>query len=234
MDELRKLKPDQVIEIDNGYEAVLAEHLAVRPYVNQLYTNIEKEHVKVQQIASDLKKAAKDVKPYLDKYAAVKAKPADLKTQAQTLYDEGKSLYDSYGNTVFSTPLQTILEELKKILAEREPGWEKFIVPLQGEVRSMAKKGDFVGATKAIAEFGEKYKEKEDLELFKKLTEQRDFLKRESGAFVKRESEKATKDLAAEGAKKDEIKKRLEGFKAGLEGYKDAQEKLEAAIAGIK
>ena len=53
-------------------------------------------------------------------------------------------------------------------------------------------------------------------------------LKRESVAFVNRESLKAQKDLAAEGAKKDEIKKRMEAFKPGLEGYKEALEKLEA------
>lgn len=234
MDDLRKFKPDQVIEIDNGYEAVLAEHLAVRPYVNQLYTNIEKEHVKIHQIASDLKKAAKDVKPFLDKYAAVKAKPEDLKTQAQALYDEGKSLYDSYGNTVFGPQLQTILNELKLILESRGPGYASVFPTLQNEVRAHAKKGEFAKAQQAIKEFGEKYKEAEDLELFNKLKDQREFLKRESVAFVNRESQKAQKDLAAEGAKKDEIKKRMEAFKPGLEGYKEALEKLEAAIAAIK
>jgi len=234
MDELRKFKPDQVIEIDNGYEAILAEHLAVRPYVNQLYTNIEKEHVKIHQIASDLKKAAKDVKPYLDKVAAIKAKPEDLKTQAQTLYDEGKSLYDSYGNTVYGPQLQAILNELKVILENRGPGYASVFPTLQNEVRAHAKKGEFAKAQQAIKEFGEKFKEAEDLELFKKLNDQRDYLKRESVAFVNRESLKAQKDLAAEGAKKDEIKKRMEAFKPGLEGYKEALEKLEAAIAAIK
>jgi pSer/pThr/pTyr-binding forkhead associated (FHA) protein len=234
MDELRKFKPDQVIEIDNGYEAILAEHLAVRPYVNQLYTNIEKEHVKIHQIASDLKKAAKDVKPFLDKYAAVKAKPEDLKAQAQTLYDEGKSLYDSYGNTVYATQLMAILNELKGILDQRGPGYASVFPTLQNEVRAHAKKGEFAKAQQAIKEFGEKFKEAEDLELLKKLNDQRDYLKRESVAFVNRESLKAQKDLAAEGAKKDEIKKRMEAFKPGLEGYKEALEKLEAAIAAIK
>jgi hypothetical protein len=57
---------------------------------------------------------------------------------------------------------------------------------------------------------------------------------RQSEAFVKRETEKAQKELATEGANKAEIKKRLEGFKPGLEGYKKALEKLDAAIAGIK
>jgi len=234
MDELRKFKPDQVIEIDNGYEAILAEHLAVRPYVNQLYTNIEKEHVKIHQIASDLKKASKDVKPFLDKYAAVKAKPEDLKAQAQTLYDEGKSLYDSYGNTVYAPQLQAILNELKAILDQRGPGYASVFPTLQNEVRAHAKKGEFAKAQQAIKEFGDKFKEAEDLELFKKLNDQRDYLKRESVAFVNRESLKAQKDLAAEGAKKDEIKKRMEAFKPGLEGYKEALEKLEAAIAAIK
>ena len=32
----------------------------------------------------------------------------------------------------------------------------------------------------------------------------------------------------------DEIKKRMEAFRPGLEGYKEALEKLEAAIAAIK
>jgi pSer/pThr/pTyr-binding forkhead associated (FHA) protein len=234
MDELRKFKPDQVIEIDNGYEAVLAEHLAVRPYVNQLYTNIEKEHVKIHQIASDLKKAAKDVKPFLDKYAAMKAKPAELKAHAQELYDEAKSLYDSYGNTVFAPQLQAILKELQDILSVTGPSWESEIVGLQREVQVATKKGDCVAASKAVTEFGVKHNEKEKLQLFNKLKEERDMIARQSEAFVKREIEKATKDLAAEGAKKDEIKKRLAAFKTGLEGYPAALEKLEAAIAGIK
>ncbi|MBV8879854.1 MAG: FHA domain-containing protein [Planctomycetaceae bacterium] len=231
--ELRKLKPDQVIEIDNGYEKILAEHEPVKKYVMQMYSNIDKEHVKVHQIASDLKKAAKDVKPFLDRYAALKAK-GEHKAQAQTLYDECKSQLDNYGNTVFGDQMREIQKELQGILADTGPSWEQGMVGLQSEVRSEAKKGNFVAATKAIDAYGEKFKEKEVLELFKKLGEQRDFLKRESQAFVKREAEKAQKDLAAEGAKKDEIKKRLEGFKPGLEGYKEALEKLDAAIAGIK
>jgi hypothetical protein len=174
------------------------------------------------------------VKPFLDKYAAVKAKPEDLKAQAQTLYDEGKSLYDSYGNTVYATQLMAILNELKGILDQRGPGYASVFPTLQNEVRAHAKKGEFAKAQQAIKEFGEKFKEAEDLELLKKLNDQRDYLKRESVAFVNRESLKAQKDLAAEGAKKDEIKKRMEAFKPGLEGYKEALEKLEAAIAAIK
>jgi pSer/pThr/pTyr-binding forkhead associated (FHA) protein len=234
MDEVRKLKPSQVIEIDAAIEKVLAEHEPVRRYVNELYTKIEKEHTRIHSEASELKKAAKDVKPFLDKYEAMKAKPAELKAQAQALYDEGKSHADNYGNTVYGPQLQDILKELQVVLADRGPSWEQGMVGLQSEVRNLAKKGDFVGATKAIADYGEKFKEKEVLELFKKLTELRDFLKRESLAFVNRESVKAQKDLATEGAKKDEIKKRLEAFKPGLEGYKDALEKLDAAIAGVK
>jgi pSer/pThr/pTyr-binding forkhead associated (FHA) protein len=234
LNDLRKFKPDQVIEIDNGFERILADHEPVKKYVMQMYSNIDKEHTKVHQIASELKKAAKDVKPFLDKYAAAKAKPADLKAQAQTLYDECKSHNDNYGNTVFGPQLQDILKELQGILADTGPSWEQGMVGIQSEVRAAAKKGDFVGATKTVNEYGEKFKEKDVLELFKKLTEQRDFLKRESVAFVNREAVKAQKDLAAEGAKKDEIKKRLETLKPGLEGYKDALEKLDAAIAGIK
>jgi hypothetical protein len=232
--ELRKFKPDQVIEIDNGFEKILAEHEPVKKYVLQMYSNIDKEHTKVHQIAADLKKAAKDVKPFLDKYAATKAKPADLKAQAQTLYDECKSHNDNYGNTVFGPQLQDILKELQGILADTGPSWEQGMVGLQGEVRAAAKKGDFVGALKLISDYGEKFKEKDVLELFKKLNEQRDFLKRESVAFVNREAVKSQKDLAAEGAKKDEIKKHLESLKPGLEGYKEALDKLEAAIAGVK
>jgi len=232
--ELRKFKPDQVIEIDNGFERILAEHEPVKKYVLQMYSNIDKEHTKVHAIAAELKKAGKDVKPFLDKYAAIKAKPDDLKAQAQALYDEGKSLSDSFGGTTYCPQLTSILTELKGILEQRGPGWESAIPSLMNQVRGDAKKGDFVSGKKAIDEFGEKFKEKDEVELFKKLNEQRDFLKRESGMFVKRESDKAQKDLATEGAKKDEIKKHLESLKAGLEGYKEALEKLEVAIAGIK
>jgi pSer/pThr/pTyr-binding forkhead associated (FHA) protein len=232
--ELQKLKPDQVIEIDNGYERILAEHEPVKKYVMQMYSNIDKEHTKVHQIASDLKKAAKEVKPFLDKYAALKAKPAELKLQAQTLYDEAKSLNDSFGNTVFGTPLTDIIKELQVKLSETGPVWEQEIIGLQREVQIAVKKGDCAAAAKAVNEFGVKFNEKEKLVLFDKLKEERSMIDRQSEAFVKRETEKAQKELATEGANKAEIKKRLEGFKPGLEGYKKALEKLDAAIAGIK
>ena len=176
----------------------------------------------------------KEVQPFFTKYAQVKPKPADLKAQAQALYDECKSLNDSHGGTTLGTKLTEIQTELKKILEDRGPSWTENIVPLQGEVRSMAKKGEFSEAAKKLNEFGEKFKEKDELELFKKLNEQRDFLKRESTAFVNREAVKGQKEIEAEPAKKAEVKKRLEGYKAGLEGYKEALDKLEAAVAAIK
>ncbi len=231
--DLRKFKPDQVIEIDAGFERILAEHEPVKKYVMQMYSNIDKEHTKVHQIASDLKKAMKDVKPFLDKYAAIKGKP-ELKPQAQTLYDECKSLSDSYGNTTIGAQLGDILKDLKVILEDSGPSWQNEIIGLQRDVQVAVKKGDFAGAAKAANDFGTKFDEKQKLELFNKLQDERAMIERQSEAFVKRETEKAQKDLAAEGAKKDEIKKRLEGFKPGLEGYKKALEKLEAAIAGIK
>ncbi|MBI3854348.1 MAG: FHA domain-containing protein [Planctomycetes bacterium] len=233
--ELQKLKPDQVIEIDAGYEAILSQHEPVQKYVAQMYSNIDREHKKVHQIAADLKKAMKDVNPFLSKYAALKAKPEDYKAKVRELYDECKSLNDSFGGTVLGTQLTTIQTELKDFMEKNtEPTWEQHIVALQGEVRAAAKKGDCAGALKQIDEFGAKFKEKDTLELFKKLTEQRDFLKRESVAFVNREAIKGQKEIADATAKKEDIKKRLEGYKAGLEGYKDALEKLEAAIAALK
>jgi hypothetical protein len=232
-DTVKKLKPGQEIEMDIAIERILNEHADVRRYVNELYTKFAKEHDKVHAIAADQRKAAKEVKPFLDKYAAMKAK-GEHKAQAQSLYDECKSQLDNFGNTPFGDQLRDIQKELQAILADTGPSWEQGIVGLQSEVRSKAKKGDFVGATKDINEYGEKFKEKDVLELFNKLKEQRDFLKRESVAFANREAVKAQKDLQAEGAKKDEIKKHLESLKPGLEGYKEALDKLEAAIAGVK
>jgi pSer/pThr/pTyr-binding forkhead associated (FHA) protein len=233
--ELQKLKPDQVIEIDNGYEAILAEHEQVQKYVMQMYSNIDREHKKVHQIASDLKKAMKDVNPFLSKYAQLKAKPEDYKAKVRELYDECKSLNDSFGGTTLGTKLTEIQTELKDFMEKNtEASWETLIVPLQGEVRALAKKGEFAEATKKLAEFGEKYKEKDNVELFKKLNEQREFLKRESKAHVNRVIVQAKKDLAAEGAKKDDIKKQLEAFLPGLEGFKEAQDILTPFIVTIK
>jgi pSer/pThr/pTyr-binding forkhead associated (FHA) protein/uncharacterized coiled-coil DUF342 family protein len=232
--DLQKFKPEQVIEIDNGYEAILSQHEHVKQYVMQMYSNIEREHTKVHQVAADLKKAMKEVNPFLNKYAQIKTKPDDLKAQAQTLYDECRSLKESHGGTVLGAKLEEIQNELKVVLEARGGGWEPEFPALQREVQSMAKKGDIAPAAVKINEFGEKHKEKDVLELFNKLKEQRDFLKRESMAHVNREITKATKELGAEGAKKDEIKKRLEAFVPGLEGYKEAQEKLSTFIATIK
>jgi hypothetical protein len=232
--ELQKLKPDQVVEIDNGYEAILSQHEHVKQYVMQMYANIEKEHTKVHQIAYDLKKAQKEVNPFLNKYEQVKKKPEDLKAQAQTLYDQCRSLKDSFGGTSLGPKLEEIQGELMKILGDRGPSWTEKFVGLQSEVRAMAKKGEIAQALAKLNEFGETFKEKDELELFNKLKEQREFLKRESMAFVNRKISETNKELAAEGAKKDEIKKKLEPFKAGLEGYKEALEKLEQYIATIK
>lgn len=233
LDELRKFKPDQVVEIDAGFEKILSDHEPHKKYVMQIYSNIEKEHAKVHQIAADLKKATKEVQPFLSKYATAKAKPEDLKDQAQTLYDECRSLVDSHGGTAHGDKLREIQNELKVILENQGPDWPAKIVPLQGEIRSAAKKGDFVAATKLINDFGQEFNEKEKLDLFKRLNEQRDFLKRESMAHVNREITKAQKELA-DGAKKEEIKKRLEAFKPGLEGFKEALEKLENHLLTIK
>jgi pSer/pThr/pTyr-binding forkhead associated (FHA) protein len=231
----KKYKPDQIIEIDAAIEAVLNEHLAVKQYVNQLYTNIEKEHVKVHQSAIDLKKAMKDVNPFLSKYAGIKAKPEEYKKSVQSLYDECKSLNDNFGGTILGVKLTEIQAEIKKFMEDyKEDSWEQKIVPLQGEVRSMANKGEFAPALVKIGEFGEKFKEKEKLELFKKLEEQRAFLDRQSTQFVKDEVRKGQKDVGDGTIKKEEFKKKLEGYRGGLEGYKKALEALEAAISAIK
>ncbi|HZE96622.1 MAG TPA: FHA domain-containing protein [Planctomycetota bacterium] len=228
-----KLKPGQEIEMDALIEKILAEHEHVRRYINEDYTKFEKEHTKVHQVAAEQRKAAKEVKPFLDKYAGLKGKP-DLKAQAQALYDENKSLIDSYGGTAYVEKLREIQTELQVVLSETGPTWESEIVGLQREVQVAVKKGDCAGAAKVVTDFGTKHNEKEKLQLFAKLNEEREMIKRQSDAFVKRETDRATKELATEGANKADIKKRLEGYKAGLEGYPAALEKLEAAIAGIK
>jgi pSer/pThr/pTyr-binding forkhead associated (FHA) protein len=231
----KKYKPDQIIEIDSAVEQVLSDHLAVKQYVNQLYTNIEKEHTKIHQSAADLKKAMKDVNPFLTKYAGIKAKPEEYKKSVQSLYDECKSLNDSFGATILGVKLNEIQAELKKYMEDyKEDSWEPKLPQLQGELRSMANKGEFAPALVKIGEFGEKFKEKEKLELFKKLEEQRAFLDRQSTQFVKNEVGKGQKDVADGTIKKDEFKKKLEGYRAGLEGYKKALEALEAAISAIK
>jgi pSer/pThr/pTyr-binding forkhead associated (FHA) protein len=230
----KTFKPDQVAEKDQALEEILRDYEPVKKYVAQVFSDIEKIHSKVHPVAADLKKAQKEVNPFLNKYAQVKNKPEDLKAQAQNLYDECRSLIDSHGGTVLGDKLKEIQEDLKKILAERGPSWTEKIVGLQSEVRAMAKKGEFAQALAKVNEFGETFKEKDDAELWKKTTEQRDFLKRDSTAFVSRKANETQKELAAEGAKKDEIKKKLEALEPGLEGFKDAQDKLKVLIASIK
>jgi pSer/pThr/pTyr-binding forkhead associated (FHA) protein len=231
----KKYKPDQIIEIDAAIESVLGDADPIKKYVAQLYANIEKEHIKVHQSAIDLKKAMKDVNPFLSKYAALKAKPGEYKTKVRELYDECKSLNDSYGGTILGVKLTEIQTELKDFMEKNvEASWEQSIVPLQGEVRSMANKGEFAQALAKIGEFGEKFKEKEKLELFNKLKEQREYLERQSTQFVNTEVRKGQKEVADGTIKKEEFKKKLEGHRAGLEGYKKALETLEAAIQAIK
>ena len=232
--ELRKLMPDQLIEIDAGLEAILKEHEPMQKVVVKLYGMIDREHLKVHQMVAEQRRAMKEVNPFVAKYTQIKAKPELYKEAAHQLYDECKALIDSYGATTFGDKLREILTELRKLLEENtEPTWEQNIIRLMVEVRTAAKKGEFAAAAKQIDDFGAKFNEKENLELFKKLAENRDFLKRESLAFVNREVIKGRKGVQEGTLQKEDFKKTLEGFKKGLEGYKGALEKLEAAIASI-
>jgi pSer/pThr/pTyr-binding forkhead associated (FHA) protein/uncharacterized coiled-coil DUF342 family protein len=231
--DMEKFK-DKPIELDDEVHRFLNEYEPVKKHVMSIYAKIEKDHGAVHITAENLRKATKEVQPFFNKFAAAKVKPDDFKAQAQSLYDECRSLVDSHGGTVHGDKLREMQNELKGILEQAGPDWPSKIVPLQGEVRSAAKKGDFVGANKLIDDFGKEFNEKEKLDLFKRLTEQRDFLKRESMAHVNREIVKAQKEIADGSVKKEEVKKRLEGFKAGLEGYKEALEKLENHILTIK
>lgn len=227
--EVKKLKPDQAVEMDTAMERILAEHEPVRKYVNELYTKFEKEHQKVHQIAAELKKAAKDVKPFLDKYAALKGKPADLKAQAQTLYDECKSLIDSYGLTAHGDKLREILEELKKVLEDRGPTWTEKIVGLQRDALKRSDKNEFAQALKDVNAFGAEFKESEDAELHKKLEDTRGTIKRKAEAAPKKIKEAVAKLM--EEKKKDEALKLLQEAKEGLEGFPQPLEKIEAEIA---
>jgi len=231
----KKYKPDQIVEIDTAIEAILADYLDVKKYVNELYTKIDKEHTRIHQEAKDLKVALKDVNPFLSKYAALKTKPAEYKAQISKLYDECTSLKDSFATTILGPKLLEIQTEIKKFIEDNpEAKWEQEIVPLQADVRSMAGKGEFAPASAKINEFGEKFKEKEKLELFNKLKELREFLDRQAPSFVDKENKKGQKEVTEGTMKKEEFKKKLEGYRAGLEGYKKALEALEAAIAAIK
>jgi hypothetical protein len=173
----------------------------------------------------------KDVNPFLAKYAGSRRSPRiQAGPGALRRVQVAQRQLRRHDPRAKLTEIQT---ELKKFMEEQGGSWEQNIVrsrrrPLawqEGRVRP--------GAAK-INEFGEKFKEKEKLELFKKLKEQRDFLDRQSTQFVKNEVSKGQKDVADGTIKKDEFKKKLEGYRAGLEGYKKALEALEAAISAIK
>jgi hypothetical protein len=177
----------------------------------------------------------KEVNPFLTKYEGLKSKPEEYKKQVGQLYDECKSLSDSFGGTTLGPKLTEIQTALKDFMEKNaDPSWEQNIVPLQGEVRSMANKGEFAQALAKVNAFGERFNEKEKLELFNKLKEQREFLDRQAPQFVKKEVDKGQKEVTEGTLKKDDFKKKLEGHRAGLEGYKKAQEALEAAIQAIK
>jgi pSer/pThr/pTyr-binding forkhead associated (FHA) protein len=233
--DIKKFKPEQVLEIDKALGDILSKHEPNKSRVLQRYSEIEREYKKVHAIAEDLRKANKEVLPFFARYAAVKAKPEDYKTQAQALYDECKSISDNFGGGAHGPRLTEILTELKKVLEEKgSDTWRQHIIQLQADVQKGVSKGECAPALKVVNEFGEKWKEKDDIELIGKLKDERDKIKRQSDAFVNREVGKAQKELAAEGAKKDEIKKRLEAFKPGLEGYPEALQKLENFIVTIK
>jgi pSer/pThr/pTyr-binding forkhead associated (FHA) protein len=229
--EIKKFKPDQVLEIDKGLYDLLTKHAPNQKYVAQRYSEIEREYKKVHVIAEDLRKANKEVLPFLTKYAALKAKPADLKAQAQATYDECKSLKDSYGLTVHGDKLTEILEALKKILEERGPSWPESIIAMQRDTQKAMDKHAYAQALKDVNKFGTEFKEKDDLELFKKLEEQRATIKRRAEAAPKKISDTVKKLL--EEKKKDEALKLLQDAKEGLDGFPQPLEKIIAEIEAL-
>jgi predicted nucleic acid-binding Zn-ribbon protein len=232
--DMEKLK-DKPVELDAEVERFLSKYEPVKKHVMSIYAKIEKDHGPVHSAADKLREANKAVQPFFNKFAAAKAgKPEEFKAQVQVLYDECRSLAESHGMTVHGEKLREMQAELMAILANAGPGWETSIIPLQGEVKAHAKKGEFAQAAAKIKEFGEKFNEKENVQLFNKLKGEREYLDRESPRFVDREFSKGQKEVADGSLKKDDFKKKLEGFRAGLEGYKPALDKLENHILTVK
>ncbi len=227
----KKFKPDQVAEKDQALEDILRDWEPIKKYVAQVYADIEKIHSKVHPVAAELVKATKEVKPFLNKYAGIKAKPDDLKAQAQALYDECKSLNDSWGATTYGVKLTEILTELKAILENRGPSWTEKFPTLQRDTEKQMGKGEFAQAKKATEAFATEFKEGEQPELHTKLVELRAHIDRRAEASPKKTIDAANK--LVEEKKKDEAVKLLQAAKEGLEGYPKALEKIEAALTAI-
>jgi len=229
---LMKLQ-DQPIKMDQEADDILAND-KFKKYGAEDRRKLEKEKPKIHQNMLDQKDADLNVAPFMSKYNGARNDPLKMKGEADALYDEAKSLADKYASSNYAEKLKTIRDELKKGLEEkREAGnYTIALVTLGAKVESKVKEGQCKEAVGMVDEFGVKFNEKENAELFNKLKELRDRVKRGSEEFVKKQNT-AAQNMVKDG-KKPEAIKLLEGARAGLEGFTAALEKLEAAIKAIK
>jgi hypothetical protein len=198
------------------------------------YSDIGKALPRFRQDAIDQKAADAEVTPFFQKYNTAKADPEKMKSDADGLYDEAKSLADKYASSNYAEKLRVIRDELKTALEARKSAGDYTIplVTLKREVEAMLKEGKCKEAAGKVDEFGVKFNEKEVAELFNQLKDVRERIKRGAEEFVKKKNNEA-QNLVKDGKKADALKL-LEGCRAGLEGYTAALEKLEAAIKAVK
>ena len=186
-------------------------------YGGKEFGELSKQVPKLREALNEQRAADKDVKPFLTKYDAAKADAATFDAKAPELYDQAKALFDKFQLSAHGPRLTEIVGELKAKLGGPKDSWEKNWVPLTADLQKEKEKGDCVQATRIADAFGEKWKEKEDSQLAKRLTEQRESIKRHADVVVERVKKEVQK-LVADG-KKDDAKKALDAAKPGLEGF---------------
>ena len=234
----RSSSPTQVVEIDEAAATPILDEARAgdRSTSPSSTANIEKEHVKVHQIADRPQEGDEGSEPVPSRSTRrLKAKPAEYKAQVRTLYDECKSLSDSHGGTVLGVKLTGDPDRAQEVHGGEQSGLvgaEHRPAPGRGPVHG--EEGRVLAQASAkINEFGEKFKEKDKLELINKLNEQREFLDRASRRPSSAEKvTKGQKEIAEATLKKEDFKKRLEGYQAGLEGLQGSPRKARSVDSG--
>jgi hypothetical protein len=205
-----------------------------KKYGAKLYLDVVKALPKFHADAVEQKAADDEVRPFFQRYTTAKGDEEKMKADMDGLYDEAKSLADKYASSNHAEKLRTIRDELKDKL-EKSKSAKDYSIPLvnlKRDVEALLKEGKCKDAVKSVDEFGVKFSEKDDADLFNKLKEVRERIKRGAEEFVKKKNTEA-QNLVKDGKKADALKL-LEGCRAGLEGYTAALEKLEAAIKAVK
>jgi ElaB/YqjD/DUF883 family membrane-anchored ribosome-binding protein len=138
------LKKDQI-----AHE--LMEHKEYRAHALARYRQLEKLHTSLHESAERERNAKRDVPPFLARAKTLESRPL---AELRMLYDEARSLLDSYGATSFAMALHDIRDRLTTAMeAAKKTPTSLELVTLSGAVQRNLREGRFATALGQIDAF---------------------------------------------------------------------------------